>query len=278
MSRSAASTWSKAFSSQALATAAQLLTFLAAFLGLFGTVWYVAAVAGGLALALYVGSLVVGRRERRKMKSHVDRLVDAMDLDHVLRLTATSLGLGGPGQGWRLSLYRLDFATGHPETGRWELQARAANQKAYELARDFEYLALTQGVLRTALAAADQPLGGIDEMPALPNPDDEAGEWLKVMSAWGLQGPSVEGAMRSRTYCGRVFRVGLNRGRGQDMTLALVAESESPTGVRRQAMEEVLTRPVFELFYELMRVREDIRTSLSGIDDVNALNQDALRR
>lgn len=250
-----------------LATAAQLLTFVAAFLGLFARVWYLTAVAGGLALTLYIGSLIADRRERRNMQSQVDRIVGAVDLDHVLRETAHSLGLGGPGRGWRLSLYRLDFEADEPERGQWQLEARAANQRAYELARDLVQMSLRQGVLRTAVASADQPLGGIDEMPPLPDPEANPDEWRTLMSAWGLSGQDLCGGMRSRVYCGRVFRVGLNRGKGQDMTLGLVAESEDPIGVRRQAMEDVLTRPVFELLYELIRLKEDMRASLSRLSE-----------
>lgn len=256
-------------SAHKLATAAQILTFLAAFLGLFARVWYLTVIAGGLALLLYLGSLVAGRRERRRMRSQVDRVVDAVDLVHVLRETARSLGLGELGQGWRISLYRLDFEAGQSERGRWELEARAANQRAYELGRDLVHMSLRQGVLRTAVASADQALGGIDEMPPLPDPDGDPEGWRALMSAWGLSEEDFGRGMRSRVYCGRVFRVGLNRGKGQDMTLGLVAESENPIGVRRQAMEEVLTRPVFELLYELIRLREDMRASLSGLGEVS---------
>ena len=253
-----------------LATAAQLLTFLAAFLGLFGSVWYTAAIAGGLALVLYVASLIVGGRERRRMRSRVDRLVDAVDLHHVLRETADSLGLVRTKQEWRLSLYRLDFDGGHFERGRWKLEARAANQEAYEISKDLLEMSFNQGVLRTAVASADQPRGGIDEMPQVPDRAVDPQAWKSVMSTWGLSEQVVGEGMRSRAYCGRVFRVGLNRGKGHDMTLGLVAESDDPTGVQRQAMEEVLTRPVFELLYELIRLKEDMRTSLSGTSDLSA--------
>ncbi|GAB2774449.1 hypothetical protein GCM10027039_39760 [Terrabacter koreensis] len=246
---------------QTLATAAQLLTFLAAFLGLFARVWYLTAISGGLALLLYIGSLVLGNREKRAMQSSVDRLVEAVDLDHVLRETAQSLGLGEGGAGWRLTLYRLDFSS-QSDGGRWKLEARAANQRAYEISGEYVELAPTQGVLRIAMSSADQAKGGIDEMPTVPDPANDPDGWRTVMSAWGLADETSPVGMASRAYCGRVFRVGLHRGRGRDMTLGLVAESLSPGGVKRQAVEEILTRPVFELLYELIRLKEDMRASL----------------
>ncbi|MGL5829479.1 MAG: hypothetical protein ACRC0L_07915 [Angustibacter sp.] len=248
-----------------LATAAQLLTFLAAFLGLFGRVWYFAAISGGFALFLYVASLILGSRERRQVQTRVDRLADAVDLHHVLRETAESLGLRRTTQEWRLSLYRLDFGSGQVERGRWKLEARAANQQAHEISKDLLEMSLKQGVLRTAVESADQPLGGIDEMPQIPDRSADPQAWKSVMSAWGFDEAEISGGMRSRAYCGRVFRVGLSRGKGLDMTLGLVAESDIPTGVHRQAMEDVLTRPVFELLYELIRLKDDMRKSLAGL-------------
>src|SRR5688500_6975683 len=109
----------KLMNAHQLATAAQLLTFVAAFLGLFSGVWYLAALAGGLALIVYVGSLILGRKERSTARSRVDRIVDGVNLDRILRETAQSLGLGIPGKGWRLSLYRLDFEAGRSDRGRW---------------------------------------------------------------------------------------------------------------------------------------------------------------
>ncbi|WP_323095747.1 hypothetical protein [Intrasporangium sp. YIM S08009] len=254
------------FTAHRLATAAQLLTFLAAFLGIFGQVWYLTATAGGLALVLYIASLVIAGRERRKVRREVDRVVDAIDIDHVLREAALSLGLQTADQGWRLTLYRLDFADGSPAAARWTLEARAANQKVYELSDDLEVMTLGQGVLRTAVASADRPVGGIDEMPPVPNRTEDPAGWKSIMDAWGLAESDLGEGMQSRAYCGRVFRVGLNRGKGQDMTLGLVAESLSPSGVRRQAVEEILTRPVFELLYELIRLREEVRTTLAHLD------------
>lgn len=253
----------KVLSAHGLATTAQVLAFLAAFLGLFSAAWYFTVIAGGLALLFYIVSLIRLRRENLVKQHLADQISASIDLDRVLREAAISLGLGGPPRGWRVSLYRLRFSNGRADTGIWQLEARVANQQAYELANDLTQMSLTQGVLRTAIGAADQPRGGIDELPPLPDPETESDLWFGIMSAWGFEREELTGGIKARSCCGRVFRVGLSRGGGQDMTLGLVAESERPEGITRQRMEEVLTRPVFELLYELIHLREEVRASLT---------------
>lgn len=256
--------WKRLLRAHVLATAAQGLTFAAAFLGLFSAIWYLTVVSGGLALVLYVASLLASKRERRTAENQVDRLAGAVGLERVLRETAAALGLGATGKAWRLSLYRLDFASNGSALGEWNLQARAASQRAHELASDLATFSATDGVLRTAISSADQPTGGVDEMPTLPDFAEEPGHWAEMMQAWGWTSADTAGGMRSRSIVGRVFRVGLSVGAGADMTLGLVAESETPGGVRRQALEDNLTRPVFELLFELLRLREEMRSSLTS--------------
>lgn len=257
--------WKRVLEAQTLAHCAQILSLVAACLAIFGSTQKVAAAVVVLAVLAYVAHIFARRRELRVMSTKVDQLADAVDLDHIVRDTADVLGLGAHGQGWRLSLYRLELAKDVADDGHWVLVARAANQVVFEQSRDFERMQLRQGVLRVAVNAASAPVGGIDEIPPLPDPESDPDGWRQVMATWGMDGQIGTHGMRSRVYCGRVFRVGLNRGKGRDMTIALVAESESPNGVRRQSMEEALTRPVFELIYELLRLRDDMQESLAGL-------------
>lgn len=256
--------WKRVFDAQTLMHGAQVLSLVAACLAIFGQTQIIAAFIIAIAVAAYISHIVIRHRAQRQMKSRLDELASAVDIDHIVRGTAEVLGLGSQGQGWRLSLYRLELGE-NPDDGWWMLLARAANQATFERSRDFERLTLRQGVLRVAVNSASSPTGGIDDIPPLPDPESDPEAWNSMMTVWGM-GDHVGGnGMRSRVYCGRVFRVGLGRGHERDMTLALVAESESPTGVRKQLMEEALTRPVFELFYELLRLREDMRHSLEAI-------------
>lgn len=254
--------WKRVVDAQTLMHGAQVLSLIAACLAIFGQTQVLAAGVLALAIVAYVAHIFARRRERRLMATKVDELVAAVDINHIVRDTAEVLGLGGHGQSWRLSLYRLELREDAGDEGDWLLVARAANQAVFERSRDFERLALRQGVLRVAVNTANGPTGGIDEIPPLPDPESDPDGWRRMMATWGMAGHVGSNGMRSRVYCGRVFRVGLSRGSGRDMTLALVAESESPTGVRKQLMEELLTRPVFELFYELLRLRDDMRSSL----------------
>lgn len=248
-----------------LANTAQISGLVAAAVGLFGSLTLVAAAFGGLAVVTYLAHLVLHRRAQRRIAARVSELSGAVDLNHVIRGMASILGLGSSGQAWRLSLYRLQIASSDDSNVHWHLVARAANQVLFELSADYERLAIREGVLRVAVNRADAESGGVDEIPPLPDPAEDPDGWHSMMAAWGLKAPSAEASMRSRVYCGRVFRVGLSRGQGKDMTLALIAESESPTGVRKQVMEELLTRPVFELLYELLRLQDDLRESLAEL-------------
>lgn len=230
-----------------LSDAATAFGLIAAVLLAIGTLEVWGIIAGALAVLAFLGSLGLRWREARVRRQLLDEIRDELSVDRVLDVVARHLHLGGSNGGWRLSLYELDVAAEE-----WVLSGRASSNELYADRRDAPRFRHDQGVLRACLAGSEQPLGRFDEMPILPPPEEP--EWLSTLIAWGT--PETEARafrMKSRVYCGAVFKVGPQD--GHQPTLGVVAESEAPDGVNIRTLEGALTRPFFESVAELVLLR-----------------------
>lgn len=234
--------------SQTLSDTATVLGLVSAVLTTI--VLWAGVVAGLLAILVFVWSILRRRRERARDATLLDAIKREMSLDRVLDVAARHLSLGGTAGGWRLSLYQLDVTC-----ERWVLQARASSNELYADDRDFPTLNPAEGVLRSCLAGSEQPHGRLDEIPVLPPPISDG--WLATMLAWGFPEQVARNLrMKSRTYCGAVFKVGPQD--GHQSTLGLVAESEAEDGVNLRTIEAALTRPFFEAMAELVLLEKHI--------------------
>lgn len=233
--------------SRSLSDLATVLGLVAAVFTATGATLTIGIIAGGLAIVAFLASLAIRRREARLEKALLDRIREEMSVDRVLDVVARHLDLGGSNGGWRLSLYELDIAL-----EQWILSGRASSNELYADSRDTPRYRHDQGVLRSCLPGSEQPLGRFDEMPVLPPPYEP--DWLTVLVAWGI--PEAEARtlrMKSRIYCGAVFKVGPQD--GHQATLGVVAESEAPDGVNVRTLESALTRPFFESLAEIVSSR-----------------------
>lgn len=240
----------KWLTSRTLSDTATFLGLIAAVLTAVGLTLTWGIVTGSLAVVSFLASRVLRRRESRRERALLDEVRDEMSVDRVLDVVARHLSLGGANGGWRLSLYELDVASEE-----WILSGRASSNELYADARDAPRIRHDQGVLRSCLPGSEQPFGRFDEMPVLPTPQEPG--WLNALIAWGV--PETEARalrMKSRVYCGAVFKVGPQD--GHQPTLGVIAESEAPDGVNIRTLESALTRPFFESIAELVLLRRTV--------------------
>lgn len=238
----------KRLSPTGLLDLATILSLLAALLTALKETLWAGIVVGGVAVVCALIAWAKRHRDRAAQKNLFDRMRDELMLDRILDAAARSLGMGGPNGSWRVSLYELDL-----QDACWLLRARAASNELFADGSDFARISHEQSVLRSCLNGSERPDGKFDEMPPLDAPT--ADSWASTMKAWGFAKSSTNQLkMKSRSFSGAVFKVGPQN--GHQVTIGLIAESESPDGTNIRVLQSGLTRPFFEAVAELLTLRQ----------------------
>jgi hypothetical protein len=235
---------------------ATILGLLAAVLTAVKFTFWLGVTIGLLAAVCAVVSWVKRHREAKIRDDVLHTMRDQMMLDRILDAAARSLKLGGANGSWRLTLYELDV-----QNASWLLRARAASNELFADHADFARISHDQGVLRSCLSGSERFDGRFDEMPPLDMPT--ADSWAATMKAWGFTKVSTDQLkMKSRSFTGAVFKVGLQN--GHQVTLGLIAESESPDGTNIRDLQSGLTRPFFEAIAELLTLRQKMDAEITS--------------
>ncbi|WP_284761394.1 hypothetical protein [Curtobacterium sp. MEB011] len=237
----------KRLSPTGLLDAATILSLLAAILTALKETLWVGIAIGGLAVVFALISWAKRHRERGTRRNLFDTMRDELMLDRILDAAARSLDLGGQNGSWRVSLYELDL-----QDACWLLRARAASNELFADRSDYSRISHEQSVLRSCLNGSERSDGKFDEMPPLDAPTTDS--WATTMKAWGFTKTTTNQLrMKSRSFTGAVFKVGPQN--GHQVTLGLIAESESPDGTNIRSLQGGLTRPFFEAVAELLTLR-----------------------
>lgn len=235
----------------------RILSEIAAIAGLAAAVFafqglnLVATSIGAAGIGVLIWSLVMHRREVRGERTLLQVIHRKSSPAKLLDATGSHLQLGAGDSAWRLSLYELEVPS-----RRWVLRARGSSNDLLRASTDFQTLSVGEGVLRGCIDRADGPHGATDELPALPDANQQRSDWDNVMLVWG-HGPDALRSLdyHARSIVGRVMRVSVENAGGQLMTLGLTVESGSANGSLRIPVEENLGRPFFEAIARLLAVR-----------------------
>ena len=112
-------------------------------------------------------------------------------------------------------------------------------------------------MLRDALNGAERRDGRTELTGAFPEREGDQEAWISAQREWGVPAETAKGlGMPTRVYCARVLKVDVKRGHGK--TLALIAESEEPTGIVREVIEQGFTRPFFEAIINLSQTHREL--------------------
>jgi hypothetical protein len=234
-----------------MSNTATVLGLCSAVLISIDTVQLLGIGSGIAAVVAFTLALISRRKQQNATRSAFEALRQNILLDRVLDSAARHLGFGAQGGGWRLTLYELNV-----ESGNWESRARASSNELYSGDRDHSSFTPAQGVLRDCINGSERPGGRFDEIPQLSDASSET--WFSVLKSWGFSKAILQQLqMKSRSYCGAVFKVGPQN--GHQVTLGVVAESEAPDGVNVRDLEQGLTRPFFEALAELLALRDSLQ-------------------
>lgn len=216
---------------------------------------------GAAAIAAFVGSIVVRRRERTQFEKTMSTLRSEISVDTLLYRTAQSLDLGARFPGWRVSLYKMDR-----DSRTWIETGRASSNPHFELPSSLSSLLDTQGILRGPLGGADRSENASDVTQVFESRASNLATWMAQQASWGIS-PTRATAMRmsSRSYWGQVYR--MQRGDKSYSTLGLVIESESANAFVAAELESRIGRPLFEALDAVLMMAERVEALTGGSDD-----------
>lgn len=226
-------------------------------------------VTAGSAVIFFVFSIYLSIVNQREINGRGKTIVESVDLKRVLRAIALNGGFIDLRHPWRITLYRSD------EDDTWTKISRVSSSGVFESTDEYSVLKSGQGVLRGMSWTAGNPDGSSQETAFFVDPIRDRTQWTRMMKDWGLQDQSLYIAgdsshgMPTQKFCCRVFRVGAADKDHGDMTLGIVVEGMgSDHCVNFIAMQQALSRPVFEMLYEIIAIRKNVTDGLGQFTEL----------